>query len=153
MQFRGRLPEFCTDQLFGCRETTTGMRLSGRPRTERYLSAQCRRAFREQSNQPAYAPLSRREAPRSSVMSEPCGSHSFFAVRRRADRTVTLSQIVHFPAPSHEYKLRCMLNGTLILITSAASAMTRTAPFFASPNGTVRSFLPTRMIITKRVAQ
>ena len=28
MQFRGRLPEFRTDQLFGCRETTTGMRLS-----------------------------------------------------------------------------------------------------------------------------
>ena len=25
--------------------------------------------------------------------------------------------------------------------------------FFASPNGTVRSFLPTRMIVTKRVAQ
>ena len=24
--------------------------------------------------------------------------------------------------------------------------MTRTAPFFASPSGTVRSFLPTRMI-------
>jgi hypothetical protein len=32
-------------------------------------------------------------------------------------------------------------------------AMTRTAPFFASPNGTVRSFLPTRMIVTKRVVQ
>ena len=57
---------------------------------------------------------------RNSVMSEPRGSHSFFAVRRRADRTVTLSQIVHLRAPSHEYTLRCMLNRTLILITSAA---------------------------------
>src|SRR5882724_1301410 len=59
-----------------------------------------------------------------SVMSEPCGSHSFFAVRRRADRTMTLSQIVHLRARSHEYTLRGMLNRTLILITSAASLPT-----------------------------
>jgi hypothetical protein len=31
--------------------------------------------------------------------------------------------------------------------------MTRTVPFFASPNGTVRSFFPTLMIVTKPVAQ
>jgi len=85
-------------------------------------------------------------------MSEPRGSHSFFAVRRRADRTVTLSQIVHLT-------LRCMLNANFDDClrtdppTRVRSAMTRTAPFFASPNGTVRSFLPTRMIVTKRVAQ
>ena len=54
-------------------------------------------------------------------MSEPRGKHSFFAVRRRADRTMTLSQIVHLRARSHEYTLRGMLNRTLILITSAAS--------------------------------
>ena len=86
------------------------------------------------------------------VMSEPRGSHSFFAVRRRADRTVTLSQIVHLT-------LRCMLNANFDDClrtdppTRVRSAMTRTAPFFASPNGTVRSFLPARMIVTKRVAQ
>jgi hypothetical protein len=44
-------------------------------------------------------------------MIEPRASHSLFAVRRRADRTVTLSQIVHLA-------LRCMLSRTLILITS-----------------------------------
>jgi len=44
----------------------------------------------------------RREAPRGSVMSEPGGSYLFFAARRRADRTVTLSQIVHLHARSHE---------------------------------------------------
>ncbi len=85
-------------------------------------------------------------------MSEPRGSRSFFSVRRRADRTMTLSQIVHLRAPSHEYTLRCMLSRTLILTTSApdclrtdpstrvGSAMTRTAPFFfASPNRAVFS--------------
>ena len=41
-----------------------------------------------------------RSAP-SSVMSEPRGSHALFAVRRRDDRTVALSQIVHLT-------LRCM---------------------------------------------
>jgi len=41
-------------------------------------------------------------APRSSVMSEPRGSHSFFAMRLSADQAVTLSQIVHLRAPSHE---------------------------------------------------
>jgi hypothetical protein len=60
-------------------------------------------------------------------MSEPCGSHSFFAVRRRADQTMAMSQIVHLPAPSHEYTLRGMLNRTLILITSTASLL-RTDP-------------------------
>jgi hypothetical protein len=65
---------------------------------------------------------------------------------------MTLSQIVHLRAPSHEYTLRGMLNRTLILITSAAyapileprvrCAMTRTAPCFRQPNGTVWSFLP-----------
>jgi len=37
--------------------------------------------------------------------------------------------------------------------TRVRSAMTRTATFFASPKGTVRFFLPTRTIVTKRVAQ
>jgi hypothetical protein len=46
--------------------------------------------------------------------------NSFSAMRRRADRTMTLSQIVHLRAPSHEYALRCKSNRTLILITSAA---------------------------------
>jgi hypothetical protein len=76
----------------------------------------------------------------------------FSAVRRRVDRTVTLSQIVHLT-------LHCMLNANFDDClrtdppTRVRSAMTRTAPFFASPNGTVRSFLPTRMIVTKRIAQ
>ena len=106
----------------------------------------------------------KREAPRSSVMSEPRGSHSFFAVRRRADRTMKLSQIVHLRARSHENTLRAMLYRTLILSqrrliayapipTRVRSTMTGTAPCFRQSNGTVRSFLPTRMIVTKRVAQ
>jgi hypothetical protein len=47
-------------------------------------------------------------------------THSFFVVRRRADRTMTLSQIVHLRALSHEYTLRRTLNRTLFLTTSAA---------------------------------
>ena len=47
-------------------------------------------------------------------------TRSFFAVRRRADRTMTLSQIVHLRALSHEYTLRRTLNRTLFLTTSAA---------------------------------
>jgi hypothetical protein len=52
---------------------------------------------------------------------------------------MTLSQIVHFRAPSHEYTLRCMLSRTLILTTSA---MTRTAPFFRQPQRDRALFSP-----------
>jgi hypothetical protein len=61
--------------------------------------------------------------------------------RRRDDRTVTLSQIVHL-------SLRCMFEPDASFdrqrrpyarsSNPCASAMTRTAPCFASPDGTVR---------------
>ena len=75
------------------------------------------------------------------VMSEPRGSHSFFAVRRRADRTVTLSQIVHLT-------LRCMLNANFDDClrtdppTRVRSAMTRTAPCFRQPQRDRAVFSP-----------
>ena len=76
-------------------------------------------------------------------MSEPRGSHSFFSVRRRADRTMTLSQIVHLRAPSHEYTLRCMLSRRLILTTSAEARRLPAdgvpGPRFLRDDGSLRS--------------
>jgi hypothetical protein len=93
----------------------------------------CGQAFPHEAG---FAPISRhRRVSAGAALLNPL----VFAVRRRADRTVTLSQIMHLT-------LRCILNANFDDClrtdppTRVRSAMTRTAPFFASPNGTVRSF-------------
>jgi len=93
----------------------------------------------------------KREAPRSSVMSELRGSHSFFfsAWACGSDNDAVANRALPCSVPR--------IHLALHVEPDAYFDNQRDDPhgsvFFASPNGTVRSFLPTRMIATKRVAQ